>query len=1617
MGIQNKDGALYFATGIDNSGLYSGRQEAMGIIKAMAGEITAFDVFGGIGISAGIAFTQAAKEAYNFEKQFQQSMKEVATLSSGIKGSLTDFMNSAIDMTREVPVGAVESAKALYQIVSAGHDGADAMNILKVSAKAAIGGVTETATSADAITTILNAYKKGASEAESVSDMLFTTAKFGKTTMGELGKRIAQAAPIASSFGIDIEDVLAAVVSITKQGVPTAEAMTKIRAAIMGTANHLGDAAFSGRSFQEALQLIYNEANGSTTKMKELLGTDEALQAALMITGQNAVGAASDLDQMKNATGAAEAAFKEMSSSTENQMKLLSNNITAALRPLGQEILKEISSAAQSMNEAFADGSAQEALKNIGALIVVVTTALAGYKGSILAISTAKQTYVTVTALVNKQRAIEAADLVLKKGLYAIEATMIAKNTSSRILLTKALKAQTIAQLKNAAAMLTNPYVLAAAAFAGLGYAVYKCATAETEAERVQKRYNKVVEEQTQQLDELKNKTNSLVSIVQDENSTQYDKVKAYKQLQALMPTVFSNMDIETLKLMDHLSLNKQINNEINRRERIGAKTNLVLAQNKLNSINSRLDKTSKEQAESPSGQKAAVIQKIQEEKRIAEEELKIAQKRVDEILSIQKEAEEKSKPKELKIISLQSNIDTLKAEISELQSLVDKEQEENNGWSPNAWLLKAKKGQLSTKEKEIKSLQGSGISKKVETKTDKAFWTKQKEDATKALDSIASSQRKLMDAGNFKGIDSAVVKSYKENAKKLKEAEKELKVYDSSSKKDDQAKKLREEQEKYKLLLDKQNREQQRMKEDSANQLEQLEINKLKESSEKVLKQRELNHKLELQAIDREAENKKLKVIEDARSAFDANPENKDKIFNAEKYVKSEPIIKRFAEIDNDTQKAKEVTNTKYNRGDDLSELLNQYQDYTDQRLAIERKFNEDIATLQEQRKQAVKNGDTDQVEQIDRSIAQATKNKGMELMGLDYDKLKESPEYVRAFENLKETSSETLNSLLTQLENAKSTAAKVLSPDQLREYTSTIQSIMDELDSRNPFQSLSDKKKELAEAEEELANAQIELENAKQTQEAVKGGAKIENGVKSSKFNEKTGKIDSTKAYLTEAQALDKVKEKTSRYNEAKDKVVQKDAKVKKAEKDVKAQLDELSDALTDVGKSIGGPAGEIISLIGEIGTFALTAMSGVEMAADTSANAISTVEKASVILAVISAVIQVATKIFNMFTKDDTTEKYEKAKETYESYINILDRVIEKQLELAETLTGDTANAVYEAAIANIKLQSENAKVLGRQYLNSGASGKSHSKGYDEVDDMSGEGWKQAAKALGMSVDEFKKKMGGRMTGLFDLTDEQLVKLQSDAGIFWSQLDSDTQKFADKIANGVGQVAEVLEQQIADTTLIDYASLRSDFQDLLTDMDADSADFADNFEEYMKNAIVNSMLKEEFMDSLMAWREKLNNAMDDGMTEDEYNALKAEGQQLSNEMKAKRDAMAEMFGWNDNDDEREASKKGFASMSQDSANKLDGSFAVVTSHTYSINEEVKSINSGTEKIAEKLSYLINMDKNMAEMLRCNDTIVSYLSDISNYTSNLVEIREFMYAVKLGIDTLNTKGITLKR
>lgn len=566
MGIRNRDGALYVATGFDNSGFYEGKREAMGIIKTLAGEITSFDVFGGIGISAATAFAKAAKSSYDFEKEFRKNMLEVATISTQVTNDMTGFMNQVMAITQEIPIKAPEAAKALYSIVSAGHDGADGMKILEVSAKAAVGGLTETETAADAITTILNAYKMSAEEAGTVSDQLFTTVRLGKTTFGELGASIAQVAPIAAAYGISIDQVLGAVASLTKQGTPTAQAMTQIRAAIQGTAGELGDAAFQGRTFQEALQLINEKAGGSASKMKEMLGTDEGLAATLALTGKNAKSAASDLEELQSSLGATEAAFEKMKDAADNQLTLLANNVQAYLRPLGEKILKEVSNIAKAFNEAFENNDIEGTISNLESLVKNAAGAFLSYKTAILLVQVAQHSYVKSSAL---------------SRLATIQ------HTTATALLTGALKKQAVAMLAAGKAALTNPYVLAVAGVTALGYAIFKLATQATASEKALDTHNKRVAEMREWSDGMRSQTEEMLGVLQDENKSTLQKVEAYKKLQELYPNELKNLSLQKFLLMDMVEVNKMLSKSIDER---------TMAQQRatVNSIEEEMAKNSK---------------------------------------------------------------------------------------------------------------------------------------------------------------------------------------------------------------------------------------------------------------------------------------------------------------------------------------------------------------------------------------------------------------------------------------------------------------------------------------------------------------------------------------------------------------------------------------------------------------------------------------------------------------------------------------------------------------------------------------------------------------------------------------------------------------------------------------------------------------------------------------------------------------------------------------------------------------------------------------------------------------------------------------------------------------
>ncbi|MBQ8969162.1 MAG: phage tail tape measure protein [Bacteroidaceae bacterium] len=380
-------------------------------IESMFQRVTSSALGGIKQLAAGVAGLNALMESGSFIKtlygdmgKFVVAMKEVSTLSEEVTNNLEEYKQKVVELCTQIAIAPEEAAKALYQIESAGHHGADGLRVLEESAKGAIGGVTETEVAADAITTILNSYKMSAEEAAHVNDLLFTTVRLGKTTYGELGRVIAQVTPVAAAYGVAIEDVLAAVASLTKSGTKTSIAVRQVRDAITATTASLGDGTFKTRTFLEAMDEVAEKTKGSESALKSDLSKLSAMNAVLALTGENAASAKQDFIDMQNSTGAATEAYEKMATTAGNATTRLRNNIFAYFMPIGDEIRTMGKNIAESLNEAFDTGSMQTALGTLEAFVA----SYAVYR-TMLAASSAK------TSLVN------ASEIAATNAMYEAE--------------------------------------------------------------------------------------------------------------------------------------------------------------------------------------------------------------------------------------------------------------------------------------------------------------------------------------------------------------------------------------------------------------------------------------------------------------------------------------------------------------------------------------------------------------------------------------------------------------------------------------------------------------------------------------------------------------------------------------------------------------------------------------------------------------------------------------------------------------------------------------------------------------------------------------------------------------------------------------------------------------------------------------------------------------------------------------------------------------------------------------------------------------------------------------------------------------------------------------------
>lgn len=457
----------------------------------------------------------------------------------------------------------------------------------------------------------------------------------------------------------------------------------------------------------------------------------------------------------------------------------------------------------------------------------------------------------------------------------------------------------------------------------------------------------------------------------------------------------------------------------------------------------------------------------------------------------------------------------------------------------------------------------------------------------------------------------------------------------------------------------------------------------------------------------------------------------------------------------------------------------------------------------------------------------------------------------------------------------------------------------------------------------------------------------------------------------------------------------------------KRLESVLDRVAKSFDEIGEQVGGTVGDIISAAGSITTSTLSMINGitqlanwsatsVELTAKSASEAIKTVERASVILAIIGAALQIATKIASLFGADYS--EYNKARKAYESYVAVLDKVIEKQKELVDTMTGENAQNSYEYALQLINEQVLAARELGKLRLNSGASVGSHSIGVRIQKNMSKEGKDQARAVLG---ENFDKVFSGRLNGLFDLSIEQLKELQERAPLFWAQLDEETREHLEDIIASEQAMQDLIESYQKSLTGLSFDDARDSLKDFLLDTDTTMQDIADNFEDYMKNAIVNSLIKGELNDKLKKWYENFAGYMQDGVLSDEELAKsREEYNKIIEDAINKRDAAYNAAGIVSGANiERTGLSGSLARASQESIDELTGVMYAGLEKLSLTSNGVNAINITTTAMSAEL-------KAQTALLR----------SIDNYSSNLPDINNNSKYIRTSIDTMVHQGVRIK-
>ena len=364
-------GALVATLGVNSAGLVKAQKDMLAFEKKTQASLTR--------INAKLATTGAAMKkvgksmtmyltlpmalvggaAVKMSMDFESSMSKIVGLVGIAREQVDQWGQDILKMAPQLGKAPKELADALFFITSAGIRGAEAMDVLKMSAKASVSGLGETKVVADLVTSAMNAYGKETLNAQLATDVLTAAVREGKAEATALASSMGMVLPIASNMGVQFHEVGAAVAAMTRTGTSAATASMQLRqilASMLKPTQQAEEALWNMNTSSAALRKTIKQdgllaalmqirkltAQYGETVMSDVFPNIRALSGALDIMGTNLKDNQAIFASLEQAAGSGAKAFAAAAETFEFKWNQATASVKTGLTVFGKTIAEEL---------------------------------------------------------------------------------------------------------------------------------------------------------------------------------------------------------------------------------------------------------------------------------------------------------------------------------------------------------------------------------------------------------------------------------------------------------------------------------------------------------------------------------------------------------------------------------------------------------------------------------------------------------------------------------------------------------------------------------------------------------------------------------------------------------------------------------------------------------------------------------------------------------------------------------------------------------------------------------------------------------------------------------------------------------------------------------------------------------------------------------------------------------------------------------------------------------------------------------------------------------------------------------------------------------------------------